>query len=42
MIGVEATLLDIVASIAIIDSIFVDLVLYLGALGLIWALDLQP
>lgn len=41
-IGVGATVLDILVQVLWIDSFFVELVLYLSTLGLIWYLDLRP
>lgn len=42
LIGLGATLLDMLVSTFLFDSLIVDLLLYLGALGLIWRLDLTP
>lgn len=42
VIGLGATLLDMLISALLFDSLIVDLILYLGALGLIWRLDLMP
>lgn len=41
-IGIGVTVLDIVVSMVIGDNWFLDLFLYLGGLGLIWHLDLNP
>jgi hypothetical protein len=41
-IGVGATILDILISSMLGDSLILDLVLYLGALALIWHIDIKP
>lgn len=41
VIGVASLVLDLAVS-AVIDSYLLDLVIYLGAVGLIWVLDLAP